>query len=87
MATILTQGIGGSFVNPASTSLNGVVPHVQIPQLSSGSGSGSGNILSTIGSITSIRSQINSASGSKYIGKNELNPEAELICDLIEVIS
>lgn len=62
MGTILTQGIGGSLVNPASTSLNGVVPHVQIPQLSSGSGSG--NILSSVGSLAGgILSPISSVLG------------------------
>ena len=62
MATILTQGIGGSIVNPASTSLNGVVPNVPIPQ--SSSGTGSGNILSAIGSLAGgVLSPISSVLG------------------------
>lgn len=64
MANILTQGIGGSFVqNPASISQNTAIPHIQVPSSSSGSsvasliGKGlnvlSGGVLSPVTSLVS----------------------------------
>ncbi len=87
MANILTQGIGGSFVqNPASISLNTPIPQIQVPSSSSGSSVGSLigkglNILSggVLSPVTSLISGIFGHSSQKRLMKQQYKYQLDLM--------
>lgn len=87
MANILTQGIGGSFVqNPASISLNTPIPHIQVPASSSGSSVGSLigkglNILSggVLSPVTSLVSGLFGHASQKRLMKQQYKYQLDLM--------
>lgn len=87
MANILTQGIGGSFVqNPASISQNTSIPQIQVPSSSSGSSVGSLigkglNILSggVLSPVTSLISGIFGHASQKRLMKQQYKYQLDLM--------